>query len=65
MPDTDQTDPPTALPREAREGLMRAWLKVLSDRHPDVTWLPVDEPPTNNLAEPSVPAAPVALAESA
>jgi hypothetical protein len=65
MPDTDQTDPPTALPREAREGLMRAWLKVLSDRHPDVTWLPVGEPLTNNLAEPSVTAAHVALAESA
>jgi hypothetical protein len=31
----------TKLPREAREGLMRAWLKVLSDRHPNVTWVPV------------------------
>jgi hypothetical protein len=30
----------TAIPREAREGLLRAWLKVLSDRHPDVTWVP-------------------------
>jgi hypothetical protein len=30
----------TALPREARDGLMRAWLKVLSDRHPHITWLP-------------------------
>jgi hypothetical protein len=20
---------------------MRAWLKVLADRHPDVTWIPV------------------------
>jgi hypothetical protein len=28
------------LPREARDGLMRAWLKVLSDRHPNVTWVP-------------------------
>jgi hypothetical protein len=28
------------LPREAREGLMRAWLKVLNDRHPTVTWVP-------------------------
>ena len=34
------------LPREAREGLMRAWLKVLSDRHPNVTWVPVSH---NNL----------------
>jgi hypothetical protein len=31
-----------ALPREARDGLMRAWLKVLGDRHPGVTWLPVE-----------------------
>jgi hypothetical protein len=29
------------LPLEAREGLMRAWLKVLNDRHPNVTWVPV------------------------
>ena len=28
-------------PREAREGLLRAWLKVLNDRHPEVTWVPV------------------------
>jgi hypothetical protein len=31
----------SVLPREARDGLMRAWLKVLSDRHPQVTWVPV------------------------
>lgn len=30
----------SALPREARDGLMRAWLKVLHDRHPQVTWVP-------------------------
>ncbi len=28
------------VPTEARDGLMRAWLKVLSDRHPNVTWVP-------------------------
>ena len=28
------------LPREAREGLMRVWLQILSERHPDVRWLP-------------------------
>ena len=22
---------------------MRAWLKVLADRHPDVTWIPVTD----------------------
>jgi hypothetical protein len=32
----------TALPREARDGLMRAWLDLLSERHPGVTWIPVD-----------------------
>jgi hypothetical protein len=30
------------LPREARDGLMRAWLGVLRDRHPQVTWVAVD-----------------------
>jgi len=29
------------LPKEAREGLMRAWLAVLRKRHPEVTWIPV------------------------
>jgi hypothetical protein len=28
------------LPREARDGLMRAWLEILRERHPGVTWLP-------------------------
>jgi hypothetical protein len=27
------------IPREARDGLMRAWLAILKDRHPDVTWI--------------------------
>ena len=35
--------PTTPLPGPAREGLMRAWLKVLADRHPDVTWIPVTD----------------------
>jgi hypothetical protein len=30
----------SALPREARDGLMRAWIAVLQQRHPDVTWIP-------------------------
>jgi len=29
-----------SLPTEARDGLMRAWLEVLHQRHPDVTWVP-------------------------
>lgn len=32
----------TALPREARDGLMRAWLDLLRQRHPGVTWIRVD-----------------------
>jgi len=31
------------LPREARDGLMRAWLEILRERHPDVTWLPLED----------------------
>jgi hypothetical protein len=33
----------TELPREARDGLMRAWLQLLRERHPDVTWVPVEQ----------------------
>jgi hypothetical protein len=37
----------TPLPHEARDGLMRAWLDILRERHPDVTWIaqPNDEAP--------------------
>lgn len=28
-----------AIPREARDGLMRAWLEILRERNPDVTWV--------------------------
>jgi hypothetical protein len=31
------------LPREARDGLMRAWLEILREQHPDVTWLPLED----------------------
>jgi hypothetical protein len=31
------------IPREAREGLMRAWLALLSAKHPGVHWIPVSE----------------------
>lgn len=30
-----------AIPREARDGLMRAWLDILQERHPGVTWVPL------------------------
>jgi hypothetical protein len=29
----------STLPAEAREGLMRAWLGILKERHPDVVWV--------------------------
>ncbi len=31
------------IPREARDGIMRAWLEILRERHPGVTWLPLDD----------------------
>jgi hypothetical protein len=30
------------LPREARDGLVRAWLEILRDRHPEVSWIAAD-----------------------
>jgi hypothetical protein len=32
----------TALPSEAREGLMRVWLELLREKHPGVSWLAVE-----------------------
>jgi hypothetical protein len=31
------------LPREAREGMLRAWLEILRERRPGVTWIAVVE----------------------
>jgi hypothetical protein len=31
------------IPREARDGLMRAWLEILREQHPNVTWLPLED----------------------
>jgi hypothetical protein len=33
------------IPHEARDGLMRAWLAILQERHPNVSWIPVTETP--------------------
>ena len=33
------------IPSEAREGPMRAWLAILRERHPNVTWVAVEPPP--------------------
>lgn len=32
-----------SITREAREGLMRAWLEILRERHPDMTWVPAEQ----------------------
>lgn len=47
----------SAIPIQAREGLMRAWLEILRERHPCVSWVPVadtltceDEPPPTEAA---------------
>ena len=45
-----------ALPAEARAGLMRAWIKVLTDRYPDHTWIPANP---ENITSPNKPAAPL------
>ena len=30
------------IPSEARDGLMRAWLDILRERHPEVAWIPAE-----------------------
>jgi hypothetical protein len=47
---------------------MRAWLEILRERHPDVTWLPLDDGSVNDdettsSASPSQEAATLALVE--
>lgn len=45
------------IPREARDGLMRVWLEILRERHPDTSWIPAgesspkDDSPTNGRRE--------------
>ena len=39
------------LPPEARDGLMRAWLAILRERHPSVVWIPVEPDRTESGAE--------------
>jgi hypothetical protein len=38
------------LPREARDGLMRAWLEILKERHPEVSWITRDDISVEELA---------------
>jgi hypothetical protein len=52
-----------AIPREARDGLMRVWLEILRERHPGTSWIvekspSEDDPPTEAQNETSqLPAA--------
>ena len=39
------------IPKEAREALMRAWVALLQERHPGVTWVPVEHPQDREGAE--------------
>jgi hypothetical protein len=34
--------------REARDGLLRAWLEILRERHPGVIWLPLNDGSLND-----------------
>ena len=31
------------LPCEARDGLMRAWLEILRERYPGISWVPAEQ----------------------
>jgi hypothetical protein len=42
------------IPREAREGLMRAWLDILRERHPELTWIPAEDAQEEDKAERSL-----------
>ena len=41
----------TGLPREAREEIMRAWLDILRQRHPGMTWIALEEEETQEEDE--------------
>jgi hypothetical protein len=50
----------TRLPAEARDGLMRAWLEILREKHPEVSWVavtqePEDDQPDEGLSFPELP----------
>jgi hypothetical protein len=43
-----------AIPQEARDGLMRAWLEILREHHPGTSWIPAGESASeNDLQEPA------------
>jgi hypothetical protein len=51
------------LPGEARDGLMRAWLQILREKHPGVTWVPFAEAASaEDHPSSGVPESPAAVA---
>jgi hypothetical protein len=40
----------TRLPREARDGLIRTWLEILKERHPEVIWIAKGDASAENNA---------------
>lgn len=40
----------TKLPHEARVGLMRAWLAILNERHPQYTWIAAEQKPSEETS---------------
>ena len=54
------------IPREARDGLMRAWLEILRERHPGTAWVAdrqdkYDAPPERAIERDPALARPVSL----
>ncbi len=41
----------TSIPREARDGLMRAWLSILGEKHPEFTWIAVEQEPSKSESQ--------------
>jgi hypothetical protein len=53
----------TPISREARDGITRAWLEILRERHPDVAWIAVSDesgsPQSVSASEPDRAATPI------
>ncbi len=45
------------IPAEARAGLMRAWLEILRERHPQLMWVPVEGGEEQRALKPRLQAA--------
>jgi hypothetical protein len=43
------------IPREARDGIMRAWLAILREKHPQFTWIAIEQEPSERESATSVP----------